>query len=84
MTAPVTGGAVTVGCFEWVAHLGVATLLIKKNSLFNLCSPKVFKHSVSAVNQSSMLYFLACQLHLASDFTCFFSILILNYSKTKT
>jgi hypothetical protein len=24
MTAPVTGGAVTVGCFEWVAHLGVS------------------------------------------------------------
>jgi two-component system sensor histidine kinase/response regulator len=24
MTAPVTGGAVTVGCFEWVTHLTVA------------------------------------------------------------
>jgi hypothetical protein len=27
MTEPVTGGAITVGCFEWVAHLVVCRYL---------------------------------------------------------
>jgi|GEM_PF-5724909 hypothetical protein len=47
MTAPVTGDAVTAGCFEWVTHLTVSRyyqLFLKPQSeaLFKLSIGKAF------------------------------------------
>jgi hypothetical protein len=49
MTAPVTSGAVTIECFEWLAHLGVSRygqpffLISQSGTLFTISNGTAFR-----------------------------------------